>query len=633
MASRSPDPRRVPQKPADALAGVEAGFRSRVPRTLLVVGVVSLSGLVGACGGEPSPPRSSVQPSSAQPSSLPTFADLPRPDLGGFELEIRSQVDALRRRVEELRERAVEDPSSRSALAEALGDLGNQYHAFLFLEAAESCYRLAAEVAPGDFRWPYYRGVTLAHRGRDAEAVRAFEEARDRLPEHRESERLALHIRLGDLHLKLGEGEEARASYRRAVEIDSDSSAARFGLGRAAVLTGEDREAVRHFERTLELAPDAAAVHYPLAQACRRSGDPECARRHLELHGPGGLSFTDPLMQRVLLREVDTAIDTLRSLAAQPERMSPEELVQTARGQLGEKGGAIERFRHRVETEGAGVDEPSHRARVHYTLGRLLQRSGNPDAAARHLERALELDPALETAAARLRRAEELRRRGDPAGAEGELRRALELELGREDRALVWHRLGELARRRDAAEEAVEHYRRALETDPGLLEARLGLATALGRLGRYGEAVQEYRATLEIAPDRLDARLGEATALVLAGRPREARERLEAGLEKTPGSVPLARTLAQILATAPDPSVRDGSRALELARRVMEAEPSPASAETLAMALARTGHFDEATRLQEELVRRAEAGGDTAAAARLRTHLERYRAGRPCCEG
>lgn len=620
MASRGSS--RYPRKP-------RAGSR------LWLSGVVALGALVSACGGDSvsAPADGSSPPSSNPPPSVASSSHLPRPDLSGFEPEIRHQVGTLQRQVAELRKRATEDPAARSALAEALGDLGNQYHAFLFLEAAESCYRLAAEAAPRDFRWPYYRGVTLAHRGQDAEAVRAFEEARGRVPEHRVPETAALHIRLGDLHLKLGRPEAARASYRKAVELDPESAAAWFGLGRAAVLADDDKGAIHHFEKTLELAPDAAAVHYPLAQACRRMGDLDCAQRHLDLHGPGGLSFTDPLMQRVLQREVDTAIDTLRSLAAQPERMSADELVQTALGQLGAKGGAIERFRYQVEKEGPGVDGASPQARVHYTLGRLLQRSGNPEAAARHLDRALQLDPALETAAARLRRADELRRRNDPAGAERELQRALELELAQGDRALVWHRLGEIARRRDSADKAVEHYRRALALDPELLDARLGLATALGRLGRYGEAVQEYREALETAPNRLDARLGEATALVLAGRFREARQRLEEGLEKTPGSVPLARTLAQILASAPDPAVRDGQRALELARRVMEAEPSPASAETLAMALAREGRFEEATRLQEELVRRAEERGDTAAAARFRAHLERYREGRPCCEG
>lgn len=593
--------------------------------TAFLVGAWAALLLLG-CGG--SPPA---------PADLPPL-ELPRPDLSGFEPASQQQVEELQQRVLSLHatlrsspsgtgDSAPETPPTRATLAKALGELGNQYHAFLFLEAAESCYRQAARFDPDDPRWPYYEGVTLGHQGRDEEAVRAFERARELDPDD-----LATRIRLGDLYLKLGRVEDAQESYRRATEIDPETAAAWFGLGRTAVLAGDDAAAVRHFEKTLELAPEASAVHYPLAQAHRRLGDADSAQRHLALHGEGGLGFPDPRMQTVLQREVDTSIDTLRSLAAQPDRMSAEELYQTALGQLGATGGALERFRHRVETEGPGVSDPSHQARLYFVLGRMLLDADRPEAAARHLGRALELDPSLETGELRLRLADILLRQGDPA-AEGHLQRALELDLPAADRALAWHRLGELARRRDRPRQAVERYRQALDLDPGLLDARLGLATALGRLGSYQAAVREYRRALAVAPDNVGARLGEATALVLSGRLPEARRRLEEGLQVAPDSVPLARTLAQILASAPDPAVRDGERALELARRVMEAKPDAAGAETLAMALAQNGRFDEAVRVQEELVRRAEQAGNPAVTARLRANLERYRDGRPCCAG
>jgi len=544
--------------------------------------------------------------------------EIPRPDLAGFEPPILQRVQTLQERV------ATAD--SRPTAAEALGELGIQYHAVLFLGAAERCYQQAAALAPEDPRWRYYLGVTQGHQGEDTEAVRTFEAASELAPDD-----LAVRIRLGDLYLKLGRVEDARASFRRASEIDSNSAAAWFGLGRTAVVAGDDAAAVRHFERTLELAPEATAVHYPLAQAYRRLGELERAEAHLTQRGEAGLGFPDPRMQKVLQREVDTAIDTLRSLAGQPERLTVEELVQIAQGQIGGKGGAVERFRHRVETEGPGLDDPTHQARLHLTLGLLLQAHGSPEAAARHLDRALRLDPRLETGEIRLRMAQALLAQGDRAAAEVELRRAVQLDLPDADRALAWHRLGELARQRDAAGEAAERYRRALAIDPGLIDARLGLATALGRMGRLGEAAAEYRRVQGRVPEREEAWLGEATALAVSGRMEEARNRLEAGLLAAPGSVALARTLAQILASAPDPALRDGERALELARRAMAAEPTAVNSETLAMALAQTGRFEEAADIQEELVRRESTGGNVGQTARLRANLERYRSGRPCC--
>lgn len=622
-----------------AVSVAVAGIRAAV---LLLVLVAPLTGILTGCGegGTGERRRSELDPAQIE---------IPRPDLSQFEPAVERQVEELQRRVDDLRRAEPADPLR---LAEALGELGNQLHSFLFLDAAASCYAQAAAIDPEDGRWPYYLGVTQGHRGHDAEAVETFERARDLAPDD-----LAVHIRLGDLHLKLGRPQDARASFRRATELDPQSAAAWFGLARAAVLAGDDAEAVEHFERALDRAPEATAIHYPLAQAYRRLGDRESAQRHLTQHGrtgpdgesgagvsggPTGLSFPDPRMQRVLLREVDTAIDTLRSLAAQPERVSTEELVQIARGQIGEKGGAVERFRHRVETEGPGAGTPAHRARVHFVLGRLLGTTGPPEAAARHLGEALRLDPTLETGEIRLRLAEALLGQGNRAGAEAELRHAVQLELSDSDRALAWHRLGELARLRDAGREAIERYERALALDPELTDARLGRATALGRLGRYDEAVAEFRRVQTREPARIEARLGEATALVLTGRLAAARDRLEAALAAVPDSAALARTLAQILASAPDPAVRDGARALELARRVMEAEPDAAGAETLAMALAQSGRTEEAARVQEELLRRIEsqtgpgdrnAAGRAATVARLRANLERYRAGRPCCAG
>lgn len=626
--------------------------------------------------------------------------DIPRPDLTAFEPVLRQRIEGLQNRTAEARRRALEagrDEAARETLAASLGELGNHYHAFLFLDAAAECYAWAARLEPAEVDWHYYLGVARGHQGRDPEALEAYERARELAPGD-----LAVHVRLGDLYLKLNRPQQAQEAFHRAVELAPDSAAAHFGLGRSAVLADADAEAVEHFERTLELAPEATAVHYPLAQAYRRLGREEESRQHLELHGEGGLGFPDPRMQRVLRIEVDTAIDSVRSLAGRPERLPDSELVSFAAAQM-ELPGALEAFRHAVESEGPrGIpsgDTSRERAdaRVHLALGVLLARGERPEAAIEHLRRALELDPDLETAhlplvrslrragrarealvemeallatrpgdaelrrergsvllalgrpreavtelrraaasdpedgGVRLSLAEALAAAGEPVAAGAELERALGLDLPDPDRALALHRLGELARRSGRAEEAIARYRGALQVDPELVDARLGLGAALGSLGRYGEAVEEYRRALARAPRNPAARLGEVTALVLAGREGEARDRLEEGLEALPREPLLLQTLARLLASAADPALRDGPRAVELARRLMEERPTAASAETLAMALAEAGDFEGAVRYQEELLRRARQAGHRAGAARLAANLERYRAGRACC--
>ncbi len=91
----------------------------------------------------------------------------------------------------------------------------------------------------------------------------------------------------------------------------------------------------------------------------------------------------------------------------------------------------------------------------------------------------------------------------------------------------------------------------------------------------------------------------------------------------------MERQLAWLLATSPDERLRDGPRAVELARRVNELSGGqvPQILDTLAAALAETGRFEEAEPLAEQAATRAEQQGqvDLAEQARARASLYRQR--------
>ena len=84
----------------------------------------------------------------------------------------------------------------------------------------------------------------------------------------------------------------------------------------------------------------------------------------------------------------------------------------------------------------------------------------------------------------------------------------------------------------------------------------------------------------------------------------------------------LAHVQARLLATSPDPRVRDGRLALEVAKRLDQAVPSPRVRETLALAQAEAGNLSEARRLLSDLVGQAEANGQTGLAGAVRQKLE-----------
>jgi hypothetical protein len=126
------------------------------------------------------------------------------------------------------------------------------------------------------------------------------------------------------------------------------------------------------------------------------------------------------------------------------------------------------------------------------------------------------------------------------------------------------------------------------------------------------------------------AYLGGAMSLAKAGRFGASRALLERGIEAVPAYTTLSDRLARLLATCPDDALRDGERAVVLARTNYDRDATIDHTETLAMALAEIADFSAAIRLQQELIVEAEkAKLSEPALARLRRNLSGYRNARP----
>jgi tetratricopeptide (TPR) repeat protein len=184
---------------------------------------------------------------------------------------------------------------------------------------------------------------------------------------------------------------------------------------------------------------------------------------------------------------------------------------------------------------------------------------------------------------------------------------------------------------------AVSWFTKAIADAPGSVAARTQLATTFVRLGELEKAIEQFEAVLRIDPGNQQTAIDLAIVLSDRGRFRDAvavltRALAEADLQVglsgagSPQSHTTATTLARLLAAAPDRSVRDGARALELARTVFDKEPSSAHAETVALALAELERCGEARDWMLKAISMAEQTGDTAEAARLKGQLPRYAA-------
>jgi tetratricopeptide (TPR) repeat protein len=115
------------------------------------------------------------------------------------------------------------------------------------------------------------------------------------------------------------------------------------------------------------------------------------------------------------------------------------------------------------------------------------------------------------------------------------------------------------------------------------------------------------------------------------GRAHQAIAHWKRTLEIEPNDAQAQRNLAWIFATCPEPALRDGARAVELAEHALaiERDKTPLLLRTLAAAHAEAGEFARAIAVGSEALQAAEANGNAALAAELSTDIEQYHLNRP----
>ncbi|MCH7994953.1 MAG: tetratricopeptide repeat protein, partial [Planctomycetes bacterium] len=195
------------------------------------------------------------------------------------------------------------------------------------------------------------------------------------------------------------------------------------------------------------------------------------------------------------------------------------------------------------------------------------------------------------------------------------------------DLAFVKTRLGK-------NDEAEALFRRALEVDPNNGFPYVSLAGFLAGEDRESEAAALLETAIKIQPDLALARLRLSVLLLRDHKPRGAIATLEEGLRLLPNHPALTAKLAWVLATCSNDELRDGTRALRIARSVIQpGQPVLASIrEALAAALAETGDFDAAVQLVEQTLADQSILVPETRRVRLVEQLEHYRRGEPIRE-
>jgi tetratricopeptide (TPR) repeat protein len=248
---------------------------------------------------------------------------------------------------------------------------------------------------------------------------------------------------------------------------------------------------------------------------------------------------------------------------------------------------------------------------------------------------------------------------GRPIDALPTLRRTVEL---RPNDAVAHHSLGYALLQSRSYEQAQDEFRSALRLDPDYADAHYALGLALWAGGRHQESVQwfregvrrwptsaeahynlgavferdgqldaameQYAKAVELNPSYPAANLSLGMMYETRGNQALAVGQFRRVLQAQPDSIPAQTQLAWMLATSPDPAIRNPGTAVSLAEQlVARTGDDPTALDVLAAALAATGQFDRAAETAERTIAALGSGADpnTVAAARARLALYRQR--------
>jgi tetratricopeptide (TPR) repeat protein len=263
---------------------------------------------------------------------------------------------------------------------------------------------------------------------------------------------------------------------------------------------------------------------------------------------------------------------------------------------------------------------------AHLNLGHDLSKKGRLDEAISFYQKGLQTEP-------------------DNAASENNLGNVL-CEKGRVDEGIAHYKkalqikpafaeaqfnLGKAFRLEGKVDEAIVQFQKALQIKPDFAPALFNLGNTFLQQGKADQAVAQFQRALEINPTNAGIHLNLGLCFSQLGRMDEAILQYEKALQLEPADPKIQNNLAWLLATCPGASLRDGNKAVELARQANELTggKNPIILHTLAAAFAEAGRFPEAVETAQRALHLAEAQSNPDLAGQLQSEMKLYEAGLP----
>jgi len=467
--------------------------------------------------------------------------------------------------------RGLERSPAQTELGKLAGALGKVYQANQFYDSALRCYRLAMEYDDSSPLWFYLSASVHQQRGQTEAMIGFLQRTLDLSSSYSPAV-----LKLADSYFKADQMEQASIYYERRLQLVPADPYALMGLARIAMDNGHWDVAENHLRKAISSDPKFGDAHRLMAEVHGHHHRIDEMQRSLERAGQCPRFHPAP----------DPWVDDLQDLCYDPEQL--------------------------------------------LVLGSMaLSRLDVQTAIKKHFGRALAIDP--ESAAANLSMGKAWFMAGEWSRARQYLVRAIEVDPASDQ---AYFHLGLIARKDGNLPEAERLFLKALRFQPDNANVHNNLGVAYLEQGAYPSAIQSFQQALHIYPEHLEALYNLGMAFWASGDSRAAVKQYLNVLNIKPTWRVPANSLAWILATDRDESLRNGEEAFRWASMACEGEGknNPDFLDTLGAAFAQKGRFREAEQAARQAMRLAKSADDTVLYREIEQRLSLYRSGKAFSE-
>ncbi len=273
---------------------------------------------------------------------------------------------------------------------------------------------------------------------------------------------------------------------------------------------------------------------------------------------------------------------------------------------------------------------------MHNNYGNFLMGKGQYEKAIEHFTEALRIDPQYLQARGNL--SETFNKQGIVLQKQNRVDQAIEkwqqaIQLNPEHSQAHFN-IGLALAGKGKNEQAVEYFKKALQQKPDWHEPYNDLGLAYAQLGREDLAVKNYNKALQLKPDYPNAHYNLGCLYYRQGKVELAVGHWAQTARLKPDFVEVLTNLAWTLATTKNDEIYNPGEAVEYAKRACELTnyEQLRPLDTLAVAYAAAGGFEQAIETAEKAVKLAEAADEKNLAEEIQKRLELYKAGQPYYE-